>query len=61
MKKIVDMEKELKQCPEDMAVLYQAKRNGFSDKAIAWLWDKKETDIFKMRKDAHIFPVYMIT
>ena len=58
MKKIVDMEKELKQCPGDMAVLYQAKRNGFSDKAIAWLWDKKETDIFKMRKDAHIFPVY---
>ena len=58
MQKIVDMEKELKQCPGDMAVLYQAKRNGFSDKAIAWLWDKKETDIFKMRKDAHIFPVY---
>ena len=58
MKKIVDMEKELKQYPGDMAVLYQAKRNGFSDKAIAWLWSKKETDIFKMRKDAHIFPVY---
>ena len=58
MKKIVDMEKELKQCPGDMAVLYQAKRNGFSDKAIAWLWSKKETDIFKMRKDAHFFPVY---
>ena len=58
MKKIVDMEKELKQCPGDMAVLYQAKRNGFSDKAIAWLWSKKETDIFKLRKDAHIFPVY---
>ncbi|MBQ4060283.1 MAG: carbamoyl-phosphate synthase large subunit, partial [Lachnospiraceae bacterium] len=38
--------------------MYQAKRNGFSDKAIAWLWSKKETDIFKMRKDAHIFPVY---
>ena len=58
MKKIVDMEKELKQCLGDKAVLYQAKKMGFSDKAIAWLWDKKETDIFKMRKDAHIFPVY---
>ena len=58
IKKIVDMEKELKRCPGDMAVLYQAKRNGFSDKAIAWLWSKKETDIFKMRKDVHIFPVY---
>ena len=58
MQKIVDMEKELKQCLDDKAVLYQAKKMGFSDKAIAWLWDKKETDIFKMRKDAHIFPVY---
>ena len=58
MQKIVDMEKELKQCLGDKAVLYQAKEMGFSDKAIAWLWDKKETDIFKMRKDAHIFPVY---
>ena len=58
MQKIVDMEKELKLCLGDKAVLYQAKKMGFSDKAIAWLWDKKETDIFKMRKDAHIFPVY---
>lgn len=58
MQKIVDMEKELKQCLGDKTVLYQAKKMGFSDKAIAWLWDKKETDIFKMRKDAHIFPVY---
>ena len=58
MQKIVDMEKELKHSLGDKAVLYQAKKMGFSDKAIAWLWDKKETDIFKMRKDAHIFPVY---
>lgn len=58
MKKIVDMEMELKQCSGDKAILYQAKKMGFSDKAIAWLWDKKEMDIFKMRKDAHIFPVY---
>lgn len=58
MQKIVDMEKELKQCLGDKTVLYQAKKMGFSDKAIAWLWDKKETDIFKMRKDTHIFPVY---
>ena len=58
MQKIVDMEMELKQCSGDMAVLYRAKKIGFSDKAIAWLWDKNEMDIFKMRKDAHIFPVY---
>lgn len=58
MKKIVDMEIELKQSLNDKAILYQAKKMGFSDKAIAWLWNKKETDIFMMRKDARIFPVY---
>lgn len=58
MQKIVNMEMELKQCPGDKAALYQAKKMGFSDKALAWLWGKKETDIFKMRKEARIFPVY---
>ena len=58
MKKIVNMENKLKQCAGDMDVLYQAKKTGFSDKAIAQLWDKKETDIFKLRKDSGIFPVY---
>ena len=58
MKKIVNMENKLKQCAGDMEVLYQAKKTGFSDKAIAQLWDKKETDIFKLRKDSGIFPVY---
>lgn len=58
MKKIVNMENKLKQCAGDMEVLYQAKKNGFSDKEIAQLWDKKEKDIFKLRKDSGIFPVY---
>lgn len=58
MKKIVNMENKLKQCAGDMEVLYQAKKTGFSDKEIAQLWDKKEKDIFKLRKDSGIFPVY---
>ncbi|MFR1767357.1 MAG: carbamoyl-phosphate synthase large subunit [Lachnospira sp.] len=58
MKKIVNMENKLQQCAGDMEVLYQAKKTGFSDKEIAQLWDKKEKDIFKLRKDSGIFPVY---
>lgn len=58
MKKIINMENKLKQSAGDMEVLYQAKKTGFSDKEIARLWDKKETDIFKLRKDFSIFPVY---
>ena len=58
MQKIVDMEKKLKQYPGDSEVLYQAKKIGFSDKAIAWLWNRKETEIFEMRRESGIFPVY---
>ena len=35
MKKIIDMEKELKQCTGNRELLYQAKKAGFSDRAVA--------------------------
>ncbi len=58
MQKIIDMEEAVKLHPGDREVLYQAKKTGFSDKAIAGFWNMEETDIFKMRKDSGIFPVY---
>ena len=58
MKHIIELEKELEQGVDNMELLYQAKRNGFSDKAIAWLWKKKESDIFELRKKNAVFPVY---
>lgn len=58
MKKIIDMEKELKQCTGNREVLYQAKKAGFSDRAVGWLWNMTETDIYEMRKTHGIFPVY---
>lgn len=58
MKKIIDMEKELKQCVGDREVLYQAKRTGVSDRAVAALWNMKEIEIYEMRKKQHMFPVY---
>ena len=58
MKKIIDMEKELEQCVGNREVLHQAKKAGFSDRAVGWLWNMTETDIYEMRKVHGIFPVY---
>ena len=58
MKKIIDMEKELKQCTGNRELLYQANKAGFSDRAVGWLWNMMETDIYEMRKTHGIFPVY---
>ena len=58
MKHIIELEKELEQGVDNMELLFQAKRAGFSDKAIAWLWKKNESDIFELRKKHAVFPVY---
>ncbi len=58
MKKIIDMETELKSYAGDREALYQAKKAGFSDKAVAWLWNKTETEVFELRRKYGIFPVY---
>lgn len=58
MKKIIDMEKEVKAGTGDREVLYQAKKTGFSDKAIARLWNQPEIEVYELRKKYGIFPVY---
>ena len=58
MKKIVDIEEELRLCIGDRELLYEAKRTGFSDKAVARLWNRAEAEIYEMRKQYGIFPVY---
>ena len=58
MKKIIDMEKELKQYSCNRELLYQAKKTGFSDGAIGRLWNMTETQIYEMRKKYRIFPIY---
>ena len=49
-------------CPDkekrQTALLLQAKRMGFSDREIARLWGKDEQEIFQMRQEAGILPVY---
>lgn len=58
LKNITDEEEKIKAAPKDESVLYEAKRMGFSDKEIAYLWNMSETDVFAMRKEKGIFPVY---
>lgn len=58
IKNIVDMERCLSETPDNKAVLRRAKQMGFSDKEIARLWNRSETEIYGMRKEAGILPVY---
>lgn len=55
---IVRYEEEIKARPWDPGILRKAKRKGFSDKAIAWLWKCTEREVFDRRKELGIFPVY---
>ena len=58
LKNIVDMELTLKNNKGDIATLTAAKKMGFSDKYIAKLWGVSEGDIFGVRKENNLFPVF---
>ncbi len=58
MRNIVEAEKEVAASPLDTAVLKAAKRLGFSDRTIGELWKCSEDDIFNMRLENGILPVY---
>ena len=55
---IIDTEREMSVHIHDEAVLYHAKRMGFSDKAIARLWNTDELTIYHTRKEKGIFPIF---
>ncbi|MCQ2583731.1 MAG: carbamoyl-phosphate synthase large subunit [Treponema sp.] len=55
---IVEEEKTLKAHPGDLDELKVAKKMGFGDKYIAKLWDKNEIDIYNLRLENNIQPVY---
>lgn len=57
-KKIVDMEEKIKANVNNVQVLKEAKILGFSDKFISNVWNVKETDVYKMRKDNGITPIF---
>ena len=58
--KIIEMEKELsgEGAKKDKDILYRAKRMGFADKEIAKLWGMSEEEVYILRKELGIVPVY---
>lgn len=57
-KNIVDYENILKAGVGDEKILRKAKVMGFSDKYIGQIWGKTEGEMYEMRKQFGIFPVY---
>ena len=57
-KRIVEMEEILKQKPMDVTALKSAKILGFADKYIAKLWKVKELDVYNLRHEKGIIPVF---
>ena len=58
VKRIVDEETVVEKNCGDVETLKAAKKMGFSDKFIARLWNMKEIDIYNLRKEKNIFPIY---
>ena len=58
IEKITDMEKNVAANVGDEETLRAAKKMGFGDKFIAKLWNMKELDVYSLRKEKGIFPVY---
>ena len=58
IKKIVEMEVKVRENKNSLEILKEAKTMGFSDKFIAKLWDTSELDVYNMRKENQLFPVY---
>lgn len=57
-KKIVDMEEKIKANVNNVAVLKEAKILGFSDKFISKVWNVNETEVYKIRKENGITPIF---
>ncbi|RSK26966.1 carbamoyl-phosphate synthase large subunit [Bacillus sp. HMF5848] len=55
---IVRFERELQSHKQDINVLLKAKQLGFSDSIIARLWNMTERELFQLRRDNNILPVY---
>ncbi len=58
VERIVAMEKQLSANVGNLEVMMEAKKMGFGDKFIAKLWDMKEIEVYSLRKENNLFPVY---
>lgn len=57
-KNIVEFEKILSANKNDVTILRDAKRLGFSDKYISQVWGLTEFDLYRLRESNNIFPAY---
>ena len=57
LQRIVEMEKKVA-ATRDLEVFKAAKHMGFSDKFIAKLWGCKEIEVYNLRKENGIFPIF---
>ena len=57
-KKLIDFEKTIINNKFDKETLLKAKKLGFSDINIAYLWETDHREIFKFRKENGVMPVY---
>ena len=58
IRNIVEEEAVLREHPADLFELRRAKRMGFSDREIGILWRESENEIFRLRREHGIVPVY---
>ncbi|TSB46350.1 carbamoyl-phosphate synthase large subunit [Alkalicoccobacillus porphyridii] len=58
LSRIVQVEHQLLDNRSDTELLYKAKRMGFADSYIARIWGMEEAELYKLRKEEGIQPVY---
>ncbi len=58
IKRIIDMERGLKENPRNVEILRDAKKMGFSDKYVARMWECSEIDVYNFRKENKLTPVF---
>ena len=58
MRNIITAEAYVRERPMDSGALFQAKKLGFSDKAVARLWGVPERNVYFLRRKANILPGY---
>ncbi len=58
IRNIVDMEAVVKASKFDLETLKAAKKMGFGDEFISKLWETDEVNVYNMRKENNLFPVY---
>ena len=58
IKRIIDMERSLKDNKFDLGILKAAKQMGFSDKYVARMWECKEIEVYNFRKENKLTPAF---